>query len=110
MKLVYVASPYSHDDFKVREERYQKVFKFVAETTAISKTFLYYSPILYFHTSAKNYNLPTDSQFWWNNNKLMLDKADEIVILMLDGWDKSVGVALERGYACAKGIPLSFVK
>lgn len=110
MKLIYVASPYSHDEFEVMEMRYLETFRFVAKATANNTPALYYSPIVYFHPMSQEHKLPRDAHYWWDINKLTMDKSDEIQVLMLDGWDKSIGVNMEINYACQKGIPVLYVK
>lgn len=108
MKLIYVASPYSHRDEKVREARYQATFIIVSELTKNDDTCLYYSPIVYHHPMTKQVIFPYTADFWWRYNKIMLDKADGLLVLQQEGWDKSTGVALEIGYARGKGLTVGF--
>ena len=112
--LTYVASPYSPQEGEpkaIRAYRYNMVKAYIAlvyhNGAAIKRTF--YSPIVHFHSVAEEYGLPTDADFWWNDNEAMLDKADEMVILGLQGWQTSKGLTHEISYATKRGIPITLM-
>ena len=108
-KLIFVSSPYSHPDDNVREENYQKVSKYTAEL--IKNEVVAFSPILYGHT-AVNFepDIPTDWPFWENFCLTFLNRCDEIIVYMMEGWDKSRGVAEEIAYAKDLGIKITYVE
>jgi hypothetical protein len=56
---------------------------------------LVYSPIAHGHAIATGRDLPQDLQFWMRHCFGMLDIADELQVLMLDGWEESRGVKAE---------------
>ena len=91
-KLVYVASPLSHTDPEVRERRYELVRDYIGRQYEEGSQDMYYSPIMYCHEIGKLFKLPHDAAFWKNMDHLMLEKADKLEILMLDGWEESIGV------------------
>lgn len=93
--LVYVASPYSHSDENVRESRFEAVRRYVAQKYQEGSTDVYFSPILYCHEMAVAYGLPTDAEFWMVFDTVMLEKADKLEVLAIDGWGDSVGVNME---------------
>ena len=108
-KLIFVSSPYSHPDDKVREENYQKVSKYTAEL--ISKGHVAFSPILYGH-NAVNFvpDMPTDWAFWKNFCLTFLSRCDEMIVYTMEGWDKSRGVKEEIEYANSLGIKIKYYK
>lgn len=94
--MIYIASPYSHDDEQIREERYIEVAAFCAEQARAG--FVVYSPIVHWHTIASAAELPTTWDFWSVHNFHMLAKADHLWIYCLPDWEKSRGVIAERDY------------
>lgn len=108
-KLIFVSSPYSHPDDNVREENYQKVSKYTAKL--ISEGHAVFSPILYGH-NALNFSpdMPTDWPFWESFCLTFLNKCDEMIVYMMEGWDKSRGVAEEIAYANNLGIKITYVE
>lgn len=94
---MYLASPYSHPDPFVREARFLWTMKemgvFLKQGTFI------YSPIVHCHELAKIADLPKDAKFWEAYNFKMIEAAEELWVLMLPGWDKSLGIADEIKFA-----------
>ncbi len=97
-KLIYVASPLTHPDLAVRERRYELVRDYVGKKYEEGSQDMYFSPILYSHEIGKLFDLPHDAAFWRNMDTLMIDKADKFEVLMIDGWEESVGVQGEIKY------------
>lgn len=96
-QLIYLASPYSHDDPFVRRDRYLK-----ARATLhwlLSQSLWTYSPIVHCHDLAIAHSLPKDANFWKEYNQVMFDKCDSMAVLKIPGWDFSHGVALEISWA-----------
>ena len=100
--MIYLDSPYSHSDKAVRNERYFAVMKRTAEL--INQGFFVYSPILHNHNMADKYNLSSNFEFWQAFDKHMIDLAEAVYVLKLDGWNTSIGVNYEINYASTKGI------
>ena len=53
-----------------------------------------FSPIVHGHPLV-DHGLPTDWSFWERFDRDHLERCDEVIVLMLDGWRESVGVAAE---------------
>lgn len=68
-----------------------------------------YSPIVHFHPVACTHNLPRDIQFWRDHNLNMLAESQELIVLTLEGWDKSSGVGWEREQASLLWKPTLFL-
>jgi hypothetical protein len=104
--VIYLASPYSHDDPAVRERRFEAACRAAAEL--IRQGRIIFSPIAHSHPLCR-YGLPGDWEFWQRNATCHLALCDEVVVLKLDGWQQSVGVQAEIAMARALGKPVSFL-
>lgn len=104
---VYLASPYSHADPEVVEQRYEAVL--AATAAFMDEGYFVYSPIVHGHELARRHDLPTDHAFWRGQNEAMLEHAAALWVLKLDLWALSVGVAFEIGFAREHGIGVLFV-
>jgi hypothetical protein len=106
-KMYYLASPYSHPDPQVREERYLSVMKRSAEL--LNQNVYVFSPILYSHEMSKLYQMPTDAAWWWDFNRTIMDKCDGLILHAIPGWKESVGVAQEMQYAKDINLQITFM-
>lgn len=105
-KLIYVASPYWHENKDIIENNYRLVSGFVAELCA--KGHVAVSVITYGHTILKFADMPDDWEFWCNFCLTVLAKADELVVYKMPGWDVSRGVAGEIAFAQEHNIPITY--
>jgi Domain of unknown function (DUF1937) len=103
----YLASPYTHADSDVMENRYIQARNCTA--WLLSLKIWVYSPIVHCHELAKYHELPRDADYWWEYNKAMLEPASELIVLALDGWQDSTGVAKEVGLADRLKKSISFI-
>lgn len=106
--MIYLASPYSHPDPAIREERYIRASKVLVELYLWRELWAY-SPIVHCHELAKTFQLPRDAQFWKGYNTHMLLLATELHVIRLDGWDTSAGVQFEVDTANKAEIPVRYV-
>jgi hypothetical protein len=90
--MIYLASPYTHTDPGVREERFDAACR--AAATLIRAGHHVFSPVAHSHPIAR-YGLPLDWQFWESFDRRVLEMCDEVVVLTLPGWEDSVGVRAE---------------
>lgn len=93
MRKVYLAVPYSHPDPAVREQRFLEVNKMAAKM--MGKGILVFSPISHMHPIALAGDLPKGWEFWKDYDIAFIEWADEVQVLMLDGWEESTGVTAE---------------
>lgn len=107
MRLIYLASPYSHPDHDVREQRFQLACAAASRLMANGKHV--FSPIAHTHPIALAGDLPKNWEYWKSYDQRMLRCCDEIHVLLLDGWQESVGVAAEMEIAKAIGLPLFYM-
>jgi len=103
---VYLASPFSHPEAAVRERRFEAACRAAAELTRQGKTT--FSPIVHSYHLCR-YGLPLDWKFWQRHDLAFLAMCDEVVVLKLDGYLRSVGVQAEIAAARALGKPVTFL-
>jgi nucleoside 2-deoxyribosyltransferase len=104
--MIYLASPYSHPDPDIREQRFRAACQ--ATVRLIAAGHVVFSPIVHGHPLA-HYGLPTDWSFWEWFDRDYLMRCDEVVVLMLDGWRESTGVRAEIALARDLGKPVRFI-
>jgi hypothetical protein len=107
MGLIYLASPYTHDDPLVMQERYELVCEYTAKLKRAGR--YVFSPIAHCHGPAL-YGLPREYEYWKGYCELMLPKCDEMLVLMLDGYEESKGISGEVALAKELGMPLWFTE
>jgi hypothetical protein len=107
-QLIYLASPYTHADREVMEQRYQSV---MACRAAMMRDGLHiYSPIVDCHEMSKRHELPHVWKYWQAFDELLISRCDRLWILTIDGWDGSKGVAAETQIAERLHKPLDFIE
>lgn len=105
-RLVYLASPYSHEDPAVRVARFEAVNRCAA--ILMREGVLVFSPISHSHSIAMC-GLRVDYEFWKRWNRAMIENCRAVLVCMLDGWDRSEGVSAEVAIARELGIPVGFL-
>ena len=68
-----------------------------------------FSPIVHSHPLVA-FGLPTAWPAWERIDRSFLERCDEVAVLMLDGWDQSVGVRAELRIARELGKPVRFLE
>jgi len=105
--MIYLASPYTHPDPAVREARYQAACRAAAELMRRGK--IVFAPIAHSH-GITQCGLPSDWTYWQACDRKHLENCDEVVVLMLEGWEESVGVHAEIRIARELGKPVSYLE
>lgn len=104
--MIYLASPYSHPDVRVRERRFREACSATARLVAAGLNV--FSPIVHSHSIA-HYGLPSSWEFWSRIDREFLSRCDVMAVLMLPGWRESVGVQAEIQFAANLGLPVLYV-
>ena len=104
--MIYLASPYAHPDAAVRQQRFHDACR--ATAALLDAGHVVFSPVVHSHPLVA-YGLPGDWAFWERVDREHLERCDDVVVLMLDGWRKSVGVEAEIRLATAFGKPVHYV-
>lgn len=105
-KIHYLASPYSHPNPAIKQERATQVIK--ASVDLFKRGFIVFSPIGY-NCHWETYDLPGDWSVWEEFDKAFIDRCDSVVVLNIPGWDQSVGVQAEIEHAKLTGKPVIFL-
>ena len=105
--LYYLASPYTHKDPAIKKSRADAVTESAVKLLHLG--IFVFAPISY-NEPWEKYNLPGDWNFWCEFDKTFVERCDGgVIVLMLDGWDKSVGVTAEIEFAKSCGLPIYYV-
>ena len=105
--MIYLATPYSHPDPAVREQRFQVVNR--AASSLKRRGFHVFSPISHSHPIALAGGLPLDWEYWAEDACTMLSACDAVIVLKQDGWPESVGVKAEIEIAEGIGIRIDYI-
>ena len=106
--MIYLASPYTHEDKTLRRKRYQQALHLCA--TLIKNHVPIYSPIVHFHNIAELFNLPPNFEFWKDHNENMILRSNGIWVYTMEGWLTSKGVQHEISFAKENNITIAYIK
>ena len=101
--MIYLASPYSHEDPRVRDQRFDEVS--AAAAALMARGVQLFCPISHTHPIAVMGDLPKGFEFWETYDRWFLERCDAIVIAKINGWRQSKGVTAEREIAAELGLP-----
>ena len=104
--MIYLASPFTHVDPLVRQQRFDSACRAAAILIGRGKTV--FSPISHSYGICAH-GVPHDWRFWQRHDRRYLEVCDEVVVLMLDGWQESVGIQAEVAIAREFGKPVTFL-
>ena len=106
--IIYLATPYSHPDPQVMEQRYRDAVQITAGLTNCG--YVVFSPIVHSHPLATNHKMATDWKFWERIDRVFLKKSSWMIVAMMDGWDRSRGVKAEIEIAKELNIPIKYME
>ena len=69
-----------------------------------------FSPISHTHPIAEAHALPGEWAFWEAYDRAMLSRCSRVIVLQLEGWEASVGVAAELEIAREMGLKVEFLE
>lgn len=99
-RVVYLASPYSHNDPAVRQSRYESAVAAAAELMRRHSDVVVISPIVASHPLALRLGGDCNGiETWQELDKRLIALCDELCILTLPGWMESRGISLEEQWA-----------
>jgi len=106
-ELVYLASPYTHEDKVVQRQRFHAVNRVAGRM--LRDGIMVYSPISHTHQMAIDSELPSGWDFWGPVSRSFLEVCSKLVVLRLDGWLESQGVQAEIDMAMEMGMDIEFL-
>lgn len=104
--MIYLASPYSHPNPRVREDRAYQAGCFAALLRR--RDIPVFAPIPFWHHLAIEHNLPKDAASWWRYNRTFLAHCSDLYVLKLEGWSVSQGVMMEIDFATDLYMPTHY--
>ena len=107
LKKIYLAIPYTHKKKSVMQRRFGLANKITADL--IRDGNFVYSPISSSHPLVK-YGLPVEWDFWFAFDESFIEWADELHVVMADGWKQSKGVKAEIEIAEKLGKAVVFIE
>jgi hypothetical protein len=110
-RIIYLACPYTHPDSHVREARFRAATR--AAAALIKEGYVVYSPITMTHpidVVLAGTTSTLGSDYWVAFDEAFMDICSEMVILKVDGWDRSSGIRREREYFESQGKPVRFIQ
>ena len=106
--LIYLATPYSHDNPRVMEARFEAACHVAGKLMANGE--LIFSPIAHTHPIAVRCDLPRGWDFWHKYDLEMLKACEKLLVVKMPGWDSSKGIAGEIAIAKQLGKPVEFME
>ena len=109
MSVIYLASPYTHEDRAEELHRFRQVCQ-VAGCLMMDGNVVF-CPVAMGH-SIQEHSTPTlpRSLDWWMARDLpILEHCNLLAVLTIDGWQDSDGVKQEVGHAVIHDIPVVYL-
>ncbi len=91
MTFTYLASPYTHPDPAILEQRFKAVCKKAAELMRAGEVI--FCPIAHSHPIAEHLGNHIDGTFWQAQDAPYVALCSKLYVLMLPGWENSRGTA-----------------
>jgi hypothetical protein len=102
--LIYLASPFTHDNKNVEHHRFIQAE--VITALMMKNDYNVFSPIVYSYELHRKFGFSGEFTFWAKYDEVMLKRCTHVVILDVEGWDTSKGVANEIKLANKYNIPI----
>ena len=96
MRRVFLACPYGHDDSSVVAKRFEKANEVAA--TMIKAGTCVFSQVSMSHPinkCLKEHDRTAIGALWAPVDAVFMEVMDELVVIDIDGWDKSAGIKRE---------------
>jgi len=109
--VLYLACPYTDPSFEVRVERFNKATAAAAEL--IQGGYYVYSPITMTHPIdivLADEGETLGSDYWVEFDEAFMRFCSELVILKVDGWDRSAGIKREVEFFEREKKPVRYIE
>lgn len=106
--MIYLATPYSHERPETRRERYLKACRVTA--VLMKAGIPVFSPLLNSVPAVEEGGLEIEHDDFLKIDLPILRRCDEVLIVEIDGWDKSAGVWSEMTEAIVHKIPITLIE
>lgn len=106
--MIYLATPYSHESHEIRELRFVRAC--IVAGQLMKQGLTVFSPIAHTHPIAVRCELPTGWDFWERYDREHIAACSEVLVVKMEGWDRSKGVAAEIEIANALGKRVAYME
>lgn len=108
-KLIYLASPYSHPEAHIEELRFNQITRLAAKYT-VEFGHAFICPITQSYQLVQHSDGALKGSFdkWREIDLRFIQACDEVWVVKMLGWDKSIGVQEEIKFALANSKPVIF--
>lgn len=103
--MIYLACPYAHDDPAVRAARFDMACR--AASALLARGVYVFSPISHSHHLDAGSGMSHSD--WLAYDRWYIERCTEVWVLMVEGWDHSLGVAIEVGWARELGLGVKYL-
>lgn len=105
--LIYIASPYYSPDSGITQRRMEKIYEIMGEYIKRGEHVI--SP-LSMHEVVIRHNLDGTYAYWGKYCLNILNRCDKMVVLCMDGWKESKGLADEIRFCTENNIPIEYLE
>jgi len=105
--LCYLASPYSHPDTAIMEQRRVAVCRAAGDLIASGVAVI--SPIAHNVAILRETGVTCGWAFWREQDLALLSACNKLLVLQLPGWEDSIGVRAELAAARQLGMTIEFI-
>lgn len=107
--MIFVAAPYGNPDLMIVETRVFYIMEYCSKLLAEGKSCI--SAVVFGHPIIKlNNNVRVDWQDWKELCTTLIISSTQLHVLMLDGWENSIGVKEEIKLAEQLKIKVLYIK
>jgi len=106
--MIYLASPYTHRESHIRRGRYKAACEIAAKFMEAGEPV--FSPISHGHGICEMGDVGVDYETWQKVDERLLRACDLIVVLKLDGWERSRGISAELKAGTRLGLGTLFME
>ena len=106
--MIYLATPYWHDDEKIRRQRAHAAIYITR--AFIRRGVAMFSPIAHSYALLEEFGpLPLTNAQWADQCLGYLERSSYMLVAQIDGWQQSKGVEKEVLYCNSRGIPVTYM-
>jgi hypothetical protein len=107
--FIYLASPYSHPDPAVKQDRYEEICRTAA--MLMEKGERVFCPIAHSHPiEILGMKTVHTGDFWLDQDFAILKHAEMLMVCMMPGWTTSHGIHEEIKFANENNIPVAYIE
>jgi hypothetical protein len=108
--IIYLGCPYTDEDPIIRRHRFELAT--AAAATLVRRGLVVFSPITMTHPIdvALAGDKTLGSDFWAEFDETFMEKCSELVVLQIEGWERSSGIRREIEFFSQADKPISFMQ